>query len=619
MTGLCGWIGAFRDGPPPEGVLEAMAGGLPASRGAGHHGRAEAAAGLHVRGWPGRCALADHGGLWAGIEGYPRWTSDTLAGLAAERGHDAALIEAYRREGEGLFKHLAGPFSLAVIEPEAGRALLAVDRFGIHTLYYAASPQGGLVFGATADAVRAHPAVDATITARELYTFLFHYVCPAPGTIYREQRKLLPAQYLVFEGGEARSGFYWHMPYREDGPGDADALGQELEALLEQAVRRSVAEEDPAGLGAFLSGGLDSSTVVGLLGRVSGHRPKAVTVRVDRDSYDESSYAQAAARHYDAAYRDYTLTPRDVLDFIPRAAALYDEPFGNSSAIPAYYCARTARDGGIEVMLAGDGGDEIFAGNTRYLEQAVFEIYGRLPTALRSYLLEPIVFGLPLGGLPLFRKARNYITRARTPLPDRLEAYNFWYLTAASEIFDEDVLAEIDAEAPLRLRREVYGRAGSESLVQRLMHLDLTAALADNDLRKVNRMCTLAGVRVRYPFLDEDLAAFSARVPPRLLTQGRRLRDFYKRALGHFLPPETLSKKKHGFGMPFEEWLKEDPKLRELAQDGLRAFRQRHYFKSAFLDRVIEGHGRPQASDTDEIVWDVLMLELWLQAHQGAR
>lgn len=620
MTGLCGWLGDLRAKMPPRKILDDMVGGLPPYGDQARHDYAEAGAGLHVQGWDNAgCALHVEDDLWAAIEGEPRWTSAALAGIAADNGQAAALCEAYRRYGRDLFAHLRGPFSLAVIEPKARRALLAIDRLGIHTLCYVGAP-GAVAFGSTTQAVRRHPSVESTITPQEIYDYLFYFVCPAPKTIYREQRKLLPAQFLWIEDGRTTTDFYWRMPYRDDRAAREEDLAEELMALLEQAVRASTEGEDEAALGAFLSGGLDSSTVAGVLGRVKQRRPKTFTVTFEDGGYDESSYARIVARHFDAEHHEVRLTPRDALDLMPKAAETYDEPFGNSSAIPTHYCARLARDHGVRTMLAGDGGDEIFAGNSRYVEQMIFDVYRHVPTALRTYVVEPVVFGLPFAqNTRLFRKARNYIDRARLPMPDRLEVFNPWRSIPLAEVFELDALPGLDFEQPLAIRREIYERAASPSLLQRMMHLDLTAALADSDLRKVNRMCGLAGMRVRYPLLNEDLVEFSARVPPRLLVKRFRLRDFYKRALRSFLPGETLSKKKHGFGMPFDEWLKTDPELRALAQDSLRAFRHRRLMRQAFLDEVIEQHGRPQKARRDDIVWDIVMLELWMQAHSGSQ
>lgn len=515
-----------------------------------------------------------------------------------------------------LFDGLMGSFSLAVVEPGARRALIAIDRFGLNSLCYAAVAGEGLVFGSTTQAVRAHPAVDETIAPQDIYNYLRFYVSPAPKTIYQAQRKLLPAQYVQYVNGRTETGFYWRMPYQAEAQGSEDELAGELNRLLEQAVRRNADGADPGQLGAFLSGGLDSSAVVGMLSRVMADRPRTFTVSFDRDGYDESHYARMAARHFDAIYHDYQLTPPDAHGLVPRIAAYYDEPFSNSSAIPVFCCARLAREHGVDLLLGGDGGDEIFGGNERYVEQQIYEAYHQVPALARESLVEPLIAGLSsaTSAAPV-RKARNYIARANVPLPDRLVSQSFWHNLPLREAFAPSAAASIDPDEPLALRREVYKRTGSDARVQRMMHLDLTAALADNDLRKVKGMTALAGVRVRFPFLDEDLVAFAARVPPALLIQRTRLRAFFKRSMAGFLPKEILHKKKHGFGMPFEEWLKADPHLRALTHDALIALKARGIFNPSFLDTLAAGHAAPTRAGGDEILWDLVTLELWLTAH----
>ncbi len=614
MTGLCGYVRASLADKRPGDVVQAMAHGLMQRRDVQGWAEFDRQAALHVARTGDAAGFVREGTLWGAIDGYPRWAIPELDRLAGAKGHAAALLEAYRRFGSELFDHLSGPFSLAVIEPSADRALIAIDRFGVHAMSWAIAPRGGLVFGTSTQAVRAHPAVTSTIAPQAVYDFLFCYVCPAPNTIYSEQQKLLPGQFLEYREGRARVRNYWRMPYGSDDSKGNDQRIAELHSLLEQATRRTLDGEASEQVGAFLSGGLDSSTVVGYLSKLNGGTPKTFTVVFGAGSYDESHYARIVADQFGADRHEYRLSPRDALELIPRLAEAYDEPFGNSSAIPAYYCARVAHDQGVDLLLAGDGGDELFGGNERYVTHKFLGLYGALPRFLRAGLIEPTAASLaPLGRL--FRKADNAVRYASTPLPDRLEYYNFWRSAVAAEVFEPDFLAEVDIQAPIDLRRRLYDETTSEDQLQRLMHLDLTAALADNDLRKVNRMSALAGVRVRYPFLDEDLAAFAARIPPKQLIQGRRLRAFYKRAMRGFLPREVLAKPKHGFGMPFAEWMKQDPDIRALARDSLIALKSRGYLRPEFLDRVVQAHGRPGRSEVDEIVWDLTILEVWLQAH----
>jgi asparagine synthase (glutamine-hydrolysing) len=614
-NGLCGWTGTPPSGVEPEAALARMASGLSPVREGDSYDLAEVTHGLHVGGWRGTCHLEAGNQVWAAIEGCPRWSSPDLAVVAREMGHAAALKRAYREHGKELFQFLQGPFALAVLDRPATRALLAIDRFAVHTMCYAPTSSGGLVFGSTTDAVRAQPSVTSTIAPQAIYNFLYFYMSPSPGTIYREQRKLLPAEYLWFENGVTETGFYWHMPYQEEAIGRQEDLAEELKHLLDQAMGRVLAEANPQTLGAFLSGGLDSSTVAGLLHLKLKDRPKTFTIGFEHDRHDESSYARIAARYFDTEHHEYVLTPTDALEAIPKIVESYDEPFANSSAIPVYCCARLARDNGVELMLAGDGGDELFAGNQRYVNQKVYDLYHRLPQSLRSGLVEPLAFNTRLGDWWPFSRALSYISRARLAVPDRLATYNYFEATDASEIFETEILAQIDPGEPIEMLRNSYYGAKSRYSLHRMLHLDLKTTLADNDLRKVSRMCNLAGLRVRYPFLDEDLAALSARIPPSLAIKSFKIRYFYKKALVDFLPVEVLAKKKHGFRIPFEEWIKEDAALSELARDSLLAFKRRGYMRGTFIDRMINAHENRRPNPYDGLVFDIMMLELWMQSH----
>ncbi len=371
--------------------------------------------------------------------------------------------------------------------------------------------------------------------------------------------------------------------------------------------------------GAFLSGGLDSSTVSGMFAKHL--RPKSAptfSIGFEAQGYDETEYARIAARHFGTEAHEYYVTPEDIYTAVRDIAAAFDEPFGNSSAIPVYFCARLAREHGVERMLAGDGGDELFAGNSRYAKQLVFERYGRVPAALRAGLLEPLLLGTPLGRLPLAGKAASYIRQAQVPLPDRLQSYNFLHRHAADEVFAPGLLGRIDTDAPLRALRAEYGEHAAAPAVDRMLFLDWKFTLHDNDLVKVNGMCGLAGIDVGYPMLDESLVRMSCRIPATLKLRDGELRWFYKHATRDFLPGEIIRKKKHGFGLPFGVWLTGHAGLRELATASLGRLRERGLFNGAFLDALLDMQRDVHAAYYGELVWVLMVLELWLEAHAPA-
>ena len=551
-------------------------------------------------------------GLQVVMTGTPWWSESSLQSIASEKGHAPAAAEAYRQFGSGLLQHLHGSFALAIFEPHAGHALIAVDRIGTRPLAFSAVDDI-LVIASRADAILAHPRVSKALDPQGLFNYLYFHMVPSPGSIYRDMGKLLPAECLTYDNGTVNRSFYWRLEYRES-PANEDQLSAELLSLLEKSVGHCLTGE---ATGAFLSGGLDSSTVTGMLAKLSDKKVDVYGIGFDAKGYDEMGFARAAARHFNARLHEYYVTPQDVIDAIPKIAAAYDEPFGNASAIPAYYCARMAKQDGKSCLLAGDGGDEIFAGNERYAKQLLFGAYAHLPALLRQRLIEPLFLGIPFTKrVPVLSKVCSYIEQARQPMPDRMETYNFLHRTPLENVFKANFLAGIDADDSLKNLRDAYGRASTDSMLKRMLHMDLKITMADNDLRKVNRMCELAGIEVRYPMLDENLVAFSARVPSGMLIRRLQLRSFYRHAVKDFLAPETLDKNKHGFGLPFGVWITEHAGLRELAYDSLADFRKRGYLRDGYIDKITSEHQGGHAGYYGVMIWVIMMLEQWLVAHE---
>lgn len=610
MSGFCGWAG--QEVSDSGAVLEMMGARLSAGTLLAHP---KAAVAVSTEDKTGSSVQDDQ--FLCAIEGYPHWSDPLLAGEAQERGHTAALLSAYRKFGPSLLERLKGAFALAVIDRNRNEALLAIDRMGIQTLCYSNPKPGLLVFGSTTDSVRAHPTVEATISPQALYDF-FYFIdrVPAPETIYKEQSKLPPGHYLQLKNGEIEVKPYWQMSYAPE-IGKEDALKSELLERLRAAIAKSLEGEDPHNVGAFLSGGLDSSTVLGLLAE-QVPEAKSFTIGFDTDGFDETPYAKLAAKSFESRHDVYYLQPDDVVTAIPKIAAIYDEPFANSSAVPAYFCALRAKQAGVQSMLAGDGGDEIFAGNSRYLSDSVFDRYRLIPRPLRRGIVEPLVGAVPgLRRVPLLRKVPNYVDVARRSVPERMFGENLYRTVDPTEIFRSDVLAEISRDGPRDLANSIYDDTPSESKYQRMMNLDLRLILADSDIRKVSRMCELAGVRVRYPMLDDDLVAFSATIPPDLFMKGG-LRGFYKRAVANLLPPEILTKEKKGFGLPYMNLLANHQPLKDLVCDSLQSLKTYCYFQDRFLDQATDDLRAGQLGRLRGVEWDFMMLEKWLELRMGA-
>jgi len=601
MGSICGWLAT--DGPPAEvNDLSKMAQSAVTEAPQTAKETWLATGALSVRGG----ALHRAEGILAAIEGRPHWRNAELDRLARDRGQAAALTEAFRRFQKDLVHHLHGPFALVVLDTNRQEALLAIDRLGIRPLAFAAGDHG-LVFGSQVTSLLAHPQIKARSRPQAIFDYLYFHMVPSPDTFFRGIKKLRPGERLVFRQGRLEREFYWRLDMTEQ-----QRPEPELAAALHDHLRRCVdsCRSTPEETGAFLSGGLDSSTVVGVLQGLQEQPADAYAIGFQAEGFDEMEYARATADHFGARLHAYYVTPQDVLDAIPEVARAYDEPFGNASAIPAYYCARQARQAGKTLLLAGDGGDEIFAGNARYAKQKLFAVYEQVPPLLKSLLIEPLAFHLPFLG-----KVRSYIEQARVPMPDRLETYNFLHRFPLREIFTPDFLDQVNVEAPLERQRQRWARCGDAHLVKRMLCFDHKFTLADNDLRKVNRMCELAGIEVRYPLLEEELVEFAAGIPSDLLLKGQRLRHFYRRAMRGFLAEKTLEKHKHGFGLPFGLWMKEYQPLKAYAHQRLREARARGYLNDAFINRIIEAHETGHATYYGVFIWVLVMLEEWMQAH----
>jgi len=608
MSGICGWFSPER---PVQADIAAMASALTRFDGTSVAQKSFpwGAAAVASRD-PGLAMFQDADCLTV-VHGRPRFKNADLAASAAQRGAAFALREAYARWDGELFAHLEGSFALAILDPRRERALLAIDRMATQSLSYA-TIAGRLVFASSLDAINQFPGGRGEIDPQAIYDYVYFHMVPAPRTIYVDRHRLLPGTFLLWPNGEARATRYWEMRFEEDCKRPFGELKQEFV----QCLRKGVAEAANGGnVGAFLSGGTDSSTVAGMLREVTGEPARTYSIGFDAEGFDETSYARIAARHFGTRHHEYRVTPQDVVAAIPRIAAVHDQPFGNSSAVPTYYCAKLAKDDGIDVLLGGDGGDELFGGNARYATQTVYAAYEKIPSALRK-AAEPLTFAMPEIG-PI-GKVQRYIRTASQSMPERYDNYNLLERLGAENVFTRDFLSSVDRYGPKRGAADVYRAVHAQSLINHMLAFDWKYTLADNDLPKVSRSCELAGVEVRYPLLDDTIVAFSGKLEPDLKLRGVKLRYFFKEALRGFLPPEIIAKKKHGFGLPFGTWLQSHHGLRDVVFGNLASLKKREIFALGFVDRLTSHHVREHSGYFGTMVWLLVAFEQWIEQHETA-
>jgi asparagine synthase (glutamine-hydrolysing) len=607
MSGLCGWFAPADVAIADDGAIATMSSSLVRHAGGTAHHAALACGAAAVAGAKGETHLCRLDRTLVAIWGRPRFSDAELAGFAQHHGIARALAEGHARKGTDAIALLSGSFAAAIMDAAAGEVVLATDRIGTRPLCYAVDGKR-VVFGSTLDAIRAFPGIDRGVDRQAIYDYVYFHMVPGPRTAMNGVTRLLPGTFLRWRAGKAETLPYWEMRYVEDEARSFAELKEQFLATLRDSVRRAAADGT---VGTFLSGGTDSSTLAGLLGEVTGEPARTYSIGFEAQGYDEMEYARIAARHFGTRHHEYYVTPADVASAIPRIADVHDQPFGNSSAVPTYYCARLAKGDGIDALLGGDGGDELFGGNVRYAKQRLYSLYSDLPALVRKGLIEPLVFLPPEAGIA--GKIQRYIRNASVPMPARYDNYNLLERLGPETVFTGDFLAEVDRASPPAQMAQAYHGAHAQSLVNRMLALDLRYTLADNDLPKVARSCELAGVEVRYPLLDDAVVAFSARLAPRLKLKGTRLRWFFKEALRGFLPDQIITKSKHGFGLPFGPWLETHAPLRQLALDSLASLKRRHIVRPAFIDELTSVHVRSHADYYGTMVWVLMMLEQWFR------
>jgi asparagine synthase (glutamine-hydrolysing) len=521
----------------------------------------------------------------------------------------AALSTPLRADPAALANRLGGRFALLWIDLDSGRLGCMTDRFSTRAICWAT--EGNTVaLGSRADLV---PMTQRAVDPQAIFDFLYFHMIPAPRTIFRGVSRLEPGHLLSHDRSGLRDQAWWLPRFEQRAVSDEGALKQHFRDAVRNAVSREL--RDGGRVAAFLSGGTDSSTVIGMLRDVGADSPRGYSIGFDAAGYDEMEYARIAAKAYGVDHREYYVTASDLVSNIPAVAAHYDQPFGNSSALPAFCLGQLARADGYDKLLAGDGGDELFGGNSRYAKQKVFELYRSVPGALRGAVIEPLAGASWAHGLPGLRKLASYVEQARMSPLERTEQYNLLQRLGRDTVLSGAFAAQVDAEAPLRLRRKIWDGIAADTVLDRELGFDWRFTLADNDLPKVIGTTSQAGLDVGFPLLSEDLIDLSLSLPDSYKLRGFKLRWFFKEALKDFLPQEILEKKKHGFGLPFGHWALTDPALKALSEDSVNGLADRGILRRDFVRELFATHLPAHPGYYGEMVWIGMMLEQWLRAN----
>lgn len=551
----------------------------------------------------------DDGTLWIVYNGEVynhREVRDVLATHGyrfRSRTDTEVVLKAYEHYGEEFLQRLNGMFALAIWDARRRRLLLARDRLGVKPLYYAHLADR-LLFASEIKALLQDRSLPRELGIRGLNNYFTYGHSVAPGTIFAAVRKLQPGHYAVVEGREFREVPYWDVDFGAKSAHESEpVLIERLRAQTEASVRRQMVADVP--VGAFLSGGVDSSAVVAFMARHSSRPIQTFSVGFEGGhAFNELGDAVRMARHLGTEHRELFLREADLVDALETLVYHYDEPFGDAAAFPTYLMARLARRH-VTVCLTGEGGDEIFGGYRRYVLERYLTPLMVLPRWMRQKAVPALVYALPRA-----RKLRQVVRGLSIDEPQR--RYAQW-MTVFDDGLRRELFADIYADLAARVDTlEVYRRYYRHDwdLVDRLLYVDLKTWLADGYLEKVDKATMAVSLEARVPLLDHDLVELMAALPSRYKVRGFQTKSLFRRALETVLPRQTLRKPKHGFAVPIDPWFR----------DGLRGFvaeilfddrtRARPYFEHRCIQQIFAAHKNGRRVYSDQL-WLLLNFELW--------
>lgn len=525
------------------------------------------------------------------------------------------IVHLYEEYGVDCLQHLNGMFALAIWDSSRQRLLLARDRLGKKPLVYSVLPDG-VVFASEIEALREHPGISTELDYEALDLYMTMMYIPSPFTIYKAIRKLRPAHYLLAEKGQVKIERYWDIPYGQKRKVSQDEAVAELRELMTDAVQRRLISDVP--LGAFLSGGLDSSAIVALMSGLTREPVKTFSIGFEADDFNELNFARQIAERYRTDHHEFIVKP-ELLKVVPELLRHYGEPYGDDSAVATYYVSKLAREH-VTVALTGDGGDETFGGYPRYasalnpLRMLPDYIRDGAHSAARSIeLRNPRRFlgafkGTALGAAGIAREIGK-------PIHAFANRMTFLNTKTRNQLYSENLRKKIKLSDSWLVRSLPASKSGWLAL-DKMFYLDQSIYMVDDILVKVDIASMANSLEVRCPILDYRIVEWSASLPPEMKVHRGETKKLFRLAFSDMLPPEILGRQKMGFAMPIDEWIRGE--LYEITRDYLtdQTSRERGLFNQNRIVDMLDRH--KEGSDKYGLqLWLLVMFEIWMRTVQG--
>lgn len=537
---------------------------------------------------------------------YREWLS--------ERGHrfksytdTEVIVHLYEEMGVECVRHLRGMFAFAIWDEPKRLLFLARDRLGKKPLFYYCDGRHFL-FGSEPKAILAHPDVEARPDLSAIDNYLALGYVPSPQSAFAGIRKLAPAHYLTFSDGTIRTARYWKLRYEPKLQIDAEDARREILERLREAVKLRMISDVP--LGAFLSGGIDSSAVVAIMSEFSSQPVKTFSIGFKERDYDETSYARLVSKRFGTDHHEFVVDPVP-FDVLHKLVWHYNEPYADSSALPTFYLSHLTRDY-VTVALNGDGGDENFAGYHRYSVNLMTSRLRRLPNAAKKAgLLGIASMARTLGPRHVLNRRLRALEVALTGHQSYVHLMTTFDDDRKRELYTADFGRLVERSSAEQMFDELYAESDSANVIDEALDADVGLYLPEDLLVKVDIASMAVGLETRAPLLDHKFMEFVARLPARFkLDWALNRKAIFKKTLRNLLPKEILERRKMGFGVPLEHWFRGG--MKDLLQDYLLSSRarERDYFNSRYVERLIQDHV-DGSRNCQHLLWNLLMLELW--------